>query len=291
MSDHDRGPYSSHSEPPLSFDPRRPVRGAGPVPLTLIVSGLVLVALIVVVAFIYRGGVRHPDQPPAPVGAPLTDIRTPAPPETADDNAAPGLTIYRTNDLAAANAAAPVMAPPPEQPQPLPVAPVAPVAHAALPPPQPAANAVAAAPGRAPSIGSLADAAEATHAPRPAAQAAAPGHAAAPPSAPPHAAPAAAHAPAPPPPPAQAAGAAAPPAGQSWVQIGAASSPALAQQAWSAVAREQPGAMMGRGIKVEPVSKDGKTLYRTYVTGFSGRAQADAFCAKLKAAGRSCIVR
>jgi len=288
MSDHDRGPYSSHSEPPLSFDPRRPVRGAGPVPLTLIVSGLVLVALIVVVAFIYRGGVRRGDQPPAPVGAPLTDIRTPAPPETADDNAAPGLTIYRTNDLAAANAA-PVMAPPPEQPQPLPAAPVAPVAHAALPPPQPATNAVAAAPpARAPSIGSLADAAEAG-AHRPAAVAAPPARAAAPPAALPHAAQAAVHAPPPPAPPAQAA--VTPPTGQSWVQIGATSSPALAQQAWNDVARLQPGAMMGRGIKVEPVNKDGKTLYRAYVTGFSSRAQADAFCAKLKGAGRSCIVR
>ena len=40
MSDHDRGPYTPPSEPPLAFDPRRPVRGAGPVPVTLIVSAL-----------------------------------------------------------------------------------------------------------------------------------------------------------------------------------------------------------------------------------------------------------
>ena len=49
--------------------------------------------------------------------------------------------------------------------------------------------------------------------------------------------------------------------------------------------------MAGKGEKVEVVTKDGKSLYRTYVTGFASHAQAEAFCGKLKAAGKSCLVK
>ena len=43
MSDHERGAYTPpHADAPLSFDPRQPVRGARPIPLTLILSVLVL---------------------------------------------------------------------------------------------------------------------------------------------------------------------------------------------------------------------------------------------------------
>ena len=48
---------------------------------------------------------------------------------------------------------------------------------------------------------------------------------------------------------------------------------------------------MGKGKAVEKVEKDGKTLYRTAVTGFASREAAQAFCAKLKAAGKACFVR
>ena len=47
MSDHERGAYAPPIDPPLSFDPRRPVRGPRPLPFTLIVSMLVLVALAI----------------------------------------------------------------------------------------------------------------------------------------------------------------------------------------------------------------------------------------------------
>jgi hypothetical protein len=49
--------------------------------------------------------------------------------------------------------------------------------------------------------------------------------------------------------------------------------------------------MSGKGRKVEPVSRDGKTFYRTYVTGFFSRDAAQAFCDKLKAAGKACFVK
>jgi hypothetical protein len=49
--------------------------------------------------------------------------------------------------------------------------------------------------------------------------------------------------------------------------------------------------MAGKGRRVEALSKDGKTLYRAYVTGFASRGSAQAFCDKLKAAGRSCFVK
>ncbi|WP_367183407.1 SPOR domain-containing protein [Phenylobacterium sp.] len=39
------------------------------------------------------------------------------------------------------------------------------------------------------------------------------------------------------------------------------------------------------------MEKNGGTLYRTAVTGFASKADAQAFCAKLQAAGKSCFVR
>ena len=53
----------------------------------------------------------------------------------------------------------------------------------------------------------------------------------------------------------------------------------------------EPAAMAGKGKKVETVSRDGKTFYRTYVTGFSSHDGAQAFCDRLKAAGKACFVK
>ncbi len=50
------------------------------------------------------------------------------------------------------------------------------------------------------------------------------------------------------------------------VQIGALSSPALADKAWSDAARLAPGLAAGKGKKVEAIDKNGTTLYRTSVT-------------------------
>ena len=49
--------------------------------------------------------------------------------------------------------------------------------------------------------------------------------------------------------------------------------------------------MEAKGKLVESIDRDGKTLFRGAVAGFASRADAVAFCAKLKADGRACIVR
>ena len=79
--------------------------------------------------------------------------------------------------------------------------------------------------------------------------------------------------------------------GPASVQIGALSSTALADKAWSDAARIAPGMAAGKGKKVEAIDKNGTTLYRTAVTGFSTRAEAKAFCDALTAAGKSCFVK
>jgi cell division protein FtsN len=79
--------------------------------------------------------------------------------------------------------------------------------------------------------------------------------------------------------------------GAALVQIGAFSSNAQADKGWNDAARVSPSKMLGKGKKVETVDKDGHTLYRTFVTGFGSREDAQAFCEDLKAAGKPCIVR
>ena len=292
MSDHDRGPYTPPSDR-LSFDPREPVRASGPAPVTLIVSAVILLGVIGAVFLVYRHGVRHRGEAPATVGAPLAEMKTPAPPE-ATNAAPPGLVIDKTDNAGlppAINMAAPTFAPPPEQPlprnaipagapaTPAPVAPVSPappslapqpVASAAPPPPPPTQHPAAQHPTAKPAptltIASLTDAAMAQKPAKPAAAKPAPK-------------------------PAETAAAAAPAAGAGWVQIGAFSSTALADKGWSDIAQLQPAAMGGKGRRVEPVSVNGKTLYRAYITGFATRDAATAFCGRLKAAGKSCLVK
>ncbi len=77
-----------------------------------------------------------------------------------------------------------------------------------------------------------------------------------------------------------------------WVQIGAFSSPTLADQGWRDIARLAPAAMAGKGKAVQPLDRDdGTTLYRAYVTGFASVAAAQNFCAGLQASGKACIVK
>jgi len=275
MSDHDHGAYTPPSDR-LSFDPREPVRSGGPAPVTLIVSGIVLLAIVGGVFMLYRGGIRHKGEAPAAVGAPLAQIKSAAPPDATND-APPGLTISKVDatNMAAANA---TFAPAPEEPLPRPLPVQAPtvVTQTPLPPPA-AASASAAPPAPTPkpakpvTIASLTD------------DALAPKHPVKPAPKPPVVL---NDIPAPPAP-----TAASPPPGAGWVQIGAFSSSALADKGWSDVAALAPGAMAGKGRKVEALSKDGKTLYRAYVTGFASRDAAQAFCDRLKAAGKACFVK
>jgi SPOR domain len=288
MSDYERGPYTPPNDR-LAFDPRQPVRGGGPAPVTLIVSALVLAAIVGGVFLVYRHGIRHKGEAPALVGTPVNDIRTAAPPPDAANAAPPGLVIDRTDSLANA---APAFAPPPEQPLPRPAA-------AAPPPPPPAVTAAPAAvtPKPAPALVVAQAPAPPPAAPRAAIPAAAPpaakpapaltisGLADAAVARRPSARPAVAAVAAPPP----AAMVAAPVAG--WVQIGAFSSAELADKGWHDTARFAPVFMAGKGLKVQSVSVNGKVFFRAFVTGFASHDAAEAFCIKLKAAAKPCIVK
>lgn len=255
MSDYNRGAYTPPShDAPLAFDARRPVRGGSPAPVTLIISAIVLVVLIAGAWFIYRDGFRGAGDAPKTVGTPVAEAKTAPKEDDQPSNPADKLVIYNGEE----GDAPPAYAPEPEQPLPRPEAPVVakpvtPVtAGPALKPAVPAGTPVAT-PKTAPMTPPPAKVATAPVAPTPAPKAAA--------------------------------------GGSYLVQIGALSTPALADKAWSEAAALSPGAAAGKGKKVETVDSGGKTLYRTSVTGFGDRASAQAFCDKLKAAGKSCFVR
>jgi hypothetical protein len=303
MSDHERGAYTPPTDAPLSFDARQPVRGSRPIPFTLIISILVLVGLAAAIFVFYRSGVRQAGQPPQTVGAPVAGMKTPPPAEAQPQDPAAGLQIYKTEGgKAPLGPSSPQFTPPPEQPQARPqpapkvvVAPLSPATPAASPPtlrpsipsqPPAAATPAPAAKAETPKPAPMPAASPAkveAPAPKPAPVKAAPVKTTTPP-APKAATTAAVPAKAAPAPAAKATGVAA-------VQIGAFSSQALADKGWSDATAVAPGAAAGKGKSVEKVDKDGKTLFRTQVTGFTSRADATAFCEKLKAAGKACFVK
>lgn len=277
MSEPERGAYTPpHADAPLSFDPRQPVRGARPIPLTLILSVVVLAALVGAILWFYQSGVRQAGEAPQTVGAPVAGIKEAAKDEAQPQDPAAGLQIYRSDAGGQLQTvpAEPTFAPPPEAPQPRPTTPIV-VAEA---PPVKPAPAAAPPPSAAPSAA--------------ASQALKPALPAEPqPKAPPQPAPAKKVA-APPPPEKKTTPAAEPKAaagGGARVQVGAVSSPALADRAWRDAVGAAPGLAAGKGKAVEKI--EGGTLYRTFVTGFASKSDAQAFCAKLQAAGKSCFVR
>lgn len=273
MSDPDRGAYTPPTDAPLSFDARQPVRGGGPAPVMLILSALVLIALVVAIFMFYRSGVREAGQPPRTVGEPVAEMKGPPPAEAQPADPAAGLQIYQSENGEAAPAS-PNFTAPPEQPQARPTV--------AVPPPRPAPSApisaapLAAAPA-APAAGALKPAVQ----PPPLVAATPATKVVAPPAKPATPAPKSID---------QALAAAPKPTGGvAAVQIGAFSSQALADSEWSKAVKTSGGA--GKGKKVEAVQKGSSTLYRTQVTGFASRADASAFCDKLKAAGKNCFVK
>jgi hypothetical protein len=259
MTDHDRGAYTPQTDAPLSFDARRAGGGGRPVPMTLLISGMVLVVLLIGVVYFYRSGVRQTNEPPQVVGAPVAAVKTAPPSAGQPSDAAAGLQVYKSENAPLSQAqpvpsTAPKFTPAPEQPAPRPAprAAPAPVQVVSVPAPAPAAPVAAAKP-----------------APKPKA-------------APPAPAPAAATAPAP---------TATASTGGAVAQIGAFSSAALADKGWGDTARLMPGAMAGKTKTVQVVQRDGQTFYRTSVAGFGSKADAATFCAALKAAGKPCIVK
>ena len=271
MSDHERGAYTPPTaDAPLSFDPRQPVRGARPIPVTLILSVLVLAALVAAIFVFYQSGVRQAAEAPQAVGTPVDAMRSPATAETQPQDPAAGLEIYRA-DGGEAVTADPTFVPPPEQPQVRATPPVV----AAQPPPS-AATVKALKPAiSAPPIPAKAAPPPAKLVPAPVSKAV------------PHVPKTAVVEPKP----APAAKPVAASGGGAVVQIGAVSSTALADKAWSEAVAAAPGLGAGKGKSVEKIERNGGTLYRTAVTGFASRADAQAFCARLQSAGKSCFVR
>lgn len=286
MSEFDRGAYTPQTDSPLSFDARTTRQSGGrPLPMALLVSCLILAVLIAAIFLFYRSGVRSAGQAPQPVGAPVSSLK--APPSAADQpvDAAAGLQVYKA-EAPEATEAPPTFTPGPEQPAarpsvaapapaPLPAAPVqtAPVAASTAQPVTPL-------PVKPLPVKPLAQAPAAQPAPKPVAvKPVEPKPAAAKPAAKTVAAPVAA------PVAAQAA------KGKVSIQIGAFSSSALADKGWSDIAKAFPGPMAGKTKSVVPLQKEGATLYRTAIGGFASKADADAFCASLKAAGKTCFVK
>jgi hypothetical protein len=264
MSEHDRGAYTPPTDEPLSFDARRP-QGRRPMPMTLVASVIVLAVLAVAVVLFYRSGVRGANETPQVVGEPMLAIKEAPPAESQPVDEAAELQVYA--DAGQGAPASPTFAPPPEQPRPRPTAPAtgAPVQSApvALPPaPTPAPKAAPAQPALRPS--QPAAVAGEPVASRPVQTAAAEVPAAQPNT------------------PVATGGAA--------VQIGAFASTAVADAEFRKVAAAFGSYTAGKAKRVEPVERNGSTLYRTAFTGFT-RADAQAFCQALKASGRDCLVR
>jgi cell division protein FtsN len=267
----------------LSFDPRTEGRiGERRFPLVLIFSVLLLLAIIAGIAFAYRGGARHKGEGPTMVGQSLDGMKSAPDPADQPVDPAKGLTIY--HESPDASAAVPEYAPAPEDPMPraevpAPAPPTA-VVPAPVTVPAPVSSApVSAAP--APVVVAKPPPVQ-TVAPKPVVSAPA---AAKPVVVAPKTEPAVAK-----PKPVDAV---AKPAGSSSsvVQIGAFSSMAQAEAGWDTAAKSAGAAMSGKSRRIEPVEKDGQTLYRTSVVGFSSKADAQALCDKLKSAGKSCFVR
>lgn len=84
---------------------------------------------------------------------------------------------------------------------------------------------------------------------------------------------------------------AAPAGGSSGVQIGAFSTPAIAEREYAAVVGRYPQFTSGANRRVQEVTaSNGSTVYRTTVSGLS-RDQATGLCNAIKAAGGDCFVR
>jgi hypothetical protein len=287
MTDQQRGAYTPQQDVPLQFDPRSPA-SRRPMPMALIASGTLLVVLIAAVAMYYSRGVRGDNEPPRPVGEPVATLKS-APAATAQPaDASAGLDVSAPQNVPGK---APVFAAAPEAPKPRP-APAAPtrltvqtlsaneMARSETAPPAPViktptvkttatiATTVAPAPELPATTVAKPVVAKAATVKTPAVASTTSAT-----TAPAKTAPAATF------------------AGGVRVQIGAFSSAALADKGYSDVSALLSSSMAGKAKRVEPVDKDGATLYRTSVTGFSDRASAAAFCDALKAKGKICFVK
>ena len=75
------------------------------------------------------------------------------------------------------------------------------------------------------------------------------------------------------------------------VQIAAAASQVKAEAALAGLKAAQPALTAGLSTRVERIERGGVTYYRALISGFAPPMTAAAFCRRLTAAGRACIVR
>jgi hypothetical protein len=284
MTDQQRGAYTPQQDVPLQFDPRSPA-SRRPMPMALIASGTLLVVLIAAVAMYYSRGVRGDNEPPRPVGEPVAVLKS-APAAGAQPSDAADADVSAPQNVPDK---APVFAAAPEAPKPRPT-PAAPtrltvqtLSAAEMNKPE-AAAVTAPAPAKPAAVKTVTTVTPAPQSPAattvktvvakpaPVAKTVAPKTATIASTA------------------TKSETASASTSGVR-VQIGAFSSAALADKGYSDVAALMPGAIGGHAKHVEPVDKDGSTLYRTSVTGFGDRASATAFCDALKAKGKICFVK
>lgn len=266
MSDHDRGAYTPPTDEPLAFDARKP-QGRRPLPMTLIASVIVLGVLAVAVVLFYRSGVRGANETPQLVGEPVLATKEAPALEAQPYDPAAEAQVY----AGAETSADPQFASPPEQPVARPVAPVETAAVAprtatvTLPPAPAKASPTQTAQAPAQTALRPTQSADGPIASRPVQTAAAENR--------PTAVPAATG------------------SGGAAVQIGAFSSTAIADAEFRKVAGAFSAQTAGKTKRVEPVDRNGSTLYRTAFTGFASKADAQAFCQALKASGRDCLVK
>jgi hypothetical protein len=329
MTDQDRGAYTPPTDEALAFDARRQSERQ-PVPMTLVGSAVVLVVLIVGVAVVYRGGVRGVDEAPRPIGQPVISVKTAPPAAIATANSVSAADEGESKSVAATPApapAAPLKAKPAVKVATASDAPTfAPAAEQPAPRPEPAAKTLALLdqPGQAvgparvrvtPPPGKpirTAGGLDASEVAAAGMTGAAPAHSSSGPSSPPApfkvatatskaavAKPIVAK-PVAPKPVAAAAGpksidaalaSSSQVSGGPVVQIGAFSSAALSDEGYADVSRIMVGQMGGKAKHVMTVEHGGATLFRTWVSGFATRAQANAFCAALKAQNKPCFVK
>lgn len=98
-----------------------------------------------------------------------------------------------------------------------------------------------------------------------------------------------------------------PPAGPAAAVVPAATPPALAASGvlvqlaavsqregievrWKDMQRRWPQALAGRQLKVEPLQRGGRTLWRIQAAGYANRAEAEAACRTIRKAGGDCFV-
>lgn len=78
--------------------------------------------------------------------------------------------------------------------------------------------------------------------------------------------------------------------GRYLLQLGAFGTEAAAEAAWKAAQKKFPAALGSLHQDIDPLARDGKTLYRLRGAGFADKAAADAACAQLKAGSHPCFV-